>query len=344
VNANASPAGRDNAFDLIRLMLAVLVVYGHACLVGGFGDEGFANFCKMQTTAGPFAVTGFFGISGFLVTRSFAMRDSWIQFTKARLLRILPGFYFALVVTAFCLAPLIAGHNPAARPWDASSAFGYVWRNASVRILSPRIGDILQGMPSADALNSSLWTLFPELCCYGLVLVMGVLGMIRSSRANVLLMCAAVLALHAAIVIGPRGFIIAPTILQLTGDSPYVVAFLVGSAAYCYRDVVIGGTTTWIAWMAAAVMLLSLGGWALLGPVAFTLALIQAAHSFRVSLPVDLSYGTYLLHFPVLQLLASLGLNQHGFTAYLATALLVTGALATLSWCAIERPFIRLKG
>jgi peptidoglycan/LPS O-acetylase OafA/YrhL len=343
VNANASPAGRDNAFDLIRLLLAVTVVYGHAYLVGGFGDEGFAHFCKMQTTAGPFAVTGFFGISGFLVTRSFALRANAVGFVKARLLRILPGFYFALAFTAFCIAPLIAHHNPTAGPWQASSAFRYVWQNADVRVTDPGVGDVLRGLPSGEAINASLWTLFPELCCYGLVLVMGVFGLIRFSRANVLLLAAALLLLHAAIVIGSKDFIIAPTFLQLTGWSPYVVAFAVGSSSYCFREEIIGASGAWAAWLLVSLVLLYFGGWSLLGPVALTLGLIQAAHAFRVTLPVDLSYGTYLLHFPVLQLLAALQLNRHGFTAYFATALIVTGALATLSWFAVERPFLRLK-
>lgn len=343
MNANASPAGRDNAFDLIRLLLAVLVVYGHACLVGGFGDEGFARFCKMQTTAGPFAVTGFFGISGFLVTRSFALRANALGFIRARLLRILPGFYLALVFTAFCVAPLIARSNTGAGPWQASSALRYLWMNAGLRITAPGVGDVLRGLPSPDAINSSLWTLFPEICCYGLVLLIGVLGLIRSSRANVLLMAAVLLLLHAAIVLGPRDMIVAPTFLQLTGYSPYVLAFAVGSAAYCYQGELLGSSRSWIAWAAATVVLLYFGGWSLLGPVALTLALLQAAHSFRATLPVDLSYGTYLLHFPILQLLAALGVNQHGFASYLLAGIVVTAVAAALSWFAVERPFLRLK-
>jgi peptidoglycan/LPS O-acetylase OafA/YrhL len=343
VNANASPAGRDNAFDLIRLLLAVLVVYGHAYQVGGFGDDGFAHFVKMQLNAGPFAVTGFFGISGFLVTRSFALRGDAAGFIRARLLRILPGFYLALVFTAFCIAPLVARHNPAAGPWSASSAFRYVWQNAGVRIAQPNVGDVLQGQPITESINGSLWTLFPELCCYGLVLGMGILGLFRSGRTNVLLLATALLVLHVAMVVGPRDLIIAPTFLQLTGWSPYVLAFAVGSAAYCYREELIGPSRSWVAWLLVALVLLYFGGWSVLGPVALTLGLIQAAHAFRVTLPVDLSYGTYLLHFPVLQLMAALQLNRHGPIPYFAAALIVTGALATLSWFAVERPFLRLK-
>lgn len=343
MTAQPPAAERNNAFDLIRLLLAILVVYSHATLVGGFGDEGFIRLCKWQTNSGQVAVTGFFGISGFLVTRSFATRDSWLQFVKARLLRILPGFYFALIFAAFGVAPLIARFNPTGGSWEGAAAFRYVWENASVKILNPGIGDVLHGLPTETSINGSLWTLFPEVCCYGLVLLFGVLTWIRLGRANVLLMCLAMLALHAAMVVGPKNLIIAPTFLQLTGWSPQVAAFLVGSSIYCFRERLEIGGRSWIAWLGLVVVLLNFGGWALLGPAVLTFALIHTAYAFRIPLPFDISYGTYLLHFPVLQLLAALGWNRHGFSAYYAAGLIFTFALAALSWYAIERPFLRLK-
>ena len=341
--ANAPAADRDNAFDLIRLLLAILVVYSHAHLVGGFGEEGFTSLCKMQTNSGPLAVTAFFGISGFLVTRSFATRHNGFQFIKARLLRILPGLYFALVVTAFCLAPLIAHLNPAGGRWDGAAAFRYVRDNAAVRNLEPRVGDVLHGLPFSESINGSLWTLFPELCCYCLILALGIAGWFRSGRANVLLFCVGVLVLHAAIVVGPANMIIAPTFLQLTGWSPHVAAFVAGSAIYCYRDSLEFGGRSWAVWLAVVLVLLNFGGWALLGPPALTVALIHTAYSCRIKLPFDLSYGTYLLHFPVLQVLAACGWHQHGFIPYFGAALIATLALAALSWYLVERPFLRLK-
>ncbi len=343
MNANASAADRENAFDLIRLSLAILVVYSHAHLVGGFGEEGFTSLCKMQTNSGPLAVTAFFGISGFLVTRSYATRGNWLQFIRARLLRILPGLYFALAVTAFVLAPLISHINPTGGGWELASAFRYLWANALVRNVEPLVGNVLHGLPFSESINGSLWTLFPELCCYGLILVLGLAGWFRSGRANVLLVCVSVLALHAAIVVGPANMIIAPTFLQLTGWSPHVAAFVAGSAIYCYRDSLEFGGRSWAVWLAVVLVLLNFGGWALLGPPALTMALIHTAYSFRIRLPFDLSYGTYLLHFPVLQVLAACGWHQHGFVPYFSAALIATLALAALSWHLIERPFLRLK-
>jgi len=335
--------GEDNAFDALRLILALLVVYSHAYLLGGFGTEGLARVVRSQTIAGTVGVLGFFGISGFLVTRSYDLRRSWARFARARLLRIVPGFYFALLVTAFVLAPLIARLNPAGSPWSAAAALHYVLGNLLVRVGSQNVGGVLEGLPYGGSINGALWSLFPELCCYGLVMLVGVLGWIHGSRANLLIACAAVVMLHGALVVAPALPNVAPTLLQLSGFSPIVAAFAVGSATYCFRDVLgIGGRSA-VIWSAFALVLLRFGGWPLLGPVVLPLALINVAYSFRIRLPFDLSYGIYVLHFPVLQLIAASGVVRAGYPAYLASGLAVTGALAMVSWNLVERPALRLK-
>ena len=335
--------GESNSFDVLRLVLALLVVYSHAFLLGGFGTEGFARMVRSQTIAGTVGVLGFFGISGFLVTRSYDLRRSWVRFARARLLRIIPGFYFALLVTAFVLAPLIARFNPAGSPWSASAAVRYLLGNLSVRIGTSTVGGVLEGLPYGASINGALWSLFPELCCYALVLIAGVLGWIHSGRANLFVACAGVVILNGALAIAPKLESVAPSLLQLSGFAPIVTAFLVGSSAYCFRDVLGIGRGSAIAWTTAAAGLLKFGGWSLLGPVVLPLALINVAYSLRIRLAFDLSYGIYVLHFPVLQLLAALGVIRAGCAVYLASAVLATAALAMVSWHFIERPALRLK-
>jgi peptidoglycan/LPS O-acetylase OafA/YrhL len=335
--------GESNSFDAIRLLLAILVVYSHAFLVGGFGTEGFTRLVRSQAIAGTVAVLGFFGISGFLVTRSYDLRHDWLRFAKARLLRIVPGFYLALVVTAFVLAPLIAHFNKTSQSWDSVAAFRFVFDNLLVRVGNSSVGGVLQGMPFAGSINGALWSLFPELCCYALVLFIGLFDWIRVGRANTLVACAGIIALHGALVISPKLESIAPTLLQLTGFAPFVTAFLVGSVVYCFRDHLRIGRESAIAWCAVALCLLKFGGWSLVGPIVLPLALINAAYSFRIRIPFDLSYGIYVVHFPMLQLFAAMGGNGYGYWIFLTVSLLLTSALAMLSWHFVEHPALRLK-
>jgi peptidoglycan/LPS O-acetylase OafA/YrhL len=332
-----------NCFDLIRLVLALLVVYSHAYLVGGFGVEGFSKLIRGQSLAGSIAVTAFFGISGFLVSRSFAVRHDGMLFLKARILRIFPGLYFSLLLTAFVFAPLISKLNPLSTGWKLSGASHYVWANLLARICQWNIGGVLKGLPCDASLDGALWSLFPELCCYGLVLFLGLTGALQSKRANLLLCLFAFLVLHFSLVLSPHRENLAPTLISLTGWASYIAAFLVGAALYAFKDQFGLGGRQEVFWWAVVAVLLKFGGWALIGPIALPAAIIHSAYAFSISLPADFSYGIYILHFPILQLLAAAGVNRSGFVAYFTVGVLVTWIFSTLSWYCVEKPALALK-
>lgn len=338
------PNEEQNAFDVVRLFLACLVVYSHACLLGGFGKEGFAGLVRDQTFAGTLAVLGFFGLSGFLVSRSFTQRGDWKHFVSARVLRIVPGFYFALLLTAFVFSPLISLANPSSGGWQVADAFQFVGKNLLVRVGSWNVGGVLTGLPYNASINGALWSLFPELCCYALVLGLGLAGALGRGRANVIFAFGAVMLLHGGLIIAPTHPSLAPTLLALTGWTPFVTAFLTGSLLYVYREAMNFGLRSAVLWMVVALVLLRFGGWQLLGPVVLPLAAINLAYSFRLRLRADFSYGIYVLHFPLLQWLAALGLPTHGFVAYLLAGFGATIAFAALSWYLVEKPALELKG
>lgn len=341
--ARAGTAEENNAFDVARLVLALLVVYSHAHLLGGFGAERFAELTKNQTGLGTFAVLGFFGISGFLVTRSFVARHDWRAYMRARFLRIMPGLCFALVLTAFGLAPAISFFNEASEGWQWTDAAAYVANNTFVVVRQWSVGGVLTGLPYEGSINGPLWSLFPELCCYGMILFLGVTGALQRSRGNVMACVGLMVIAHGAIVLVPGRENLAPTLIALTGWSSFVTAFLVGAGLYCFREEFGFGLGQTVVWWLVVGVLLKFGGWALLGPVVFPLAIIHGAYSFRGHLPVDLSYGLYLLHFPVLHLLAAAGLNLSGFAVYSVVGMLATAALAAISWCLVEKPALTLK-
>ncbi|MEZ0217668.1 MAG: acyltransferase family protein [Rariglobus sp.] len=333
----------SNAFDVLRLVLAVLVVYTHAHLLGGFGDEGFSRLVRHQTSAGSFAVLGFFGISGFLVTRSFITQETWKLFVKARLLRIIPGLLLALILTGFFFAPIISYLNASSGGWHAADATRFVVRNAFVKVHEWHVGNVLSGLPYEGSINGSLWSLFPELLCYGVVLVFGLAGTLRLARANLVLFLFVVLVCHITLVLAPSRDNLVPTILSLTKWAPYITAFLVGAAGYLYKDELnLGGRQALLWWMVVAA-LLKFGGWSLFAPLVLPLALIHAAYSCRISLPADLSYGIYVLHFPILHLVSASGLNRHGFPLYFFIGITLTALFACLSWFLVEKPALNLK-
>ena len=58
----------ESSFGIVRVLLSLVVVYSHACLLSGAGFVGpfGLGFCSL----GYICVSGFFGISGFLCTKS----------------------------------------------------------------------------------------------------------------------------------------------------------------------------------------------------------------------------------------------------------------------------------
>ena len=92
---------RDNALNLLRLALAFLVVFSHAQILAGVGD----GVVWQGQHLGSWAVVGFFGISGFLITGA-RTRSNGAQYLMNRITRIYPGFLLSLVAVAFIFAPI----------------------------------------------------------------------------------------------------------------------------------------------------------------------------------------------------------------------------------------------
>ena len=164
---------RDNALNLVRLALAGLVIVAHTWLVGGFPATAFTN------SLGMWAVHGFFAISGYLIASS-RLRTGFRSFVLRRAVRILPGFWICLLVTALVVAPLVA--LLLGTTYDLASAWAFVRGNWWLWLARPSVGHSLSGASFPSTINGSLWTLAYE---FGAYIVAGLLldmEMFRESR------------------------------------------------------------------------------------------------------------------------------------------------------------------
>jgi peptidoglycan/LPS O-acetylase OafA/YrhL len=57
----------------------------------------------------------------------------------------------------------------------------------------------------------------------------------------------------------------------------------------------------------------------------------------------NISYGLYLYHFPVIQVLVQYKLHQHNIYITFIFALIITILLAIISWYIIEKPMLQRK-
>lgn len=93
-------SGRDNNFNLLRILAALGVLVSHAYPISlGFGTPEPLSAVLGGVTLGTVSVMIFFSISGFFITRSFAGRTSVARFLQARCLRLFPALVVVLITT-----------------------------------------------------------------------------------------------------------------------------------------------------------------------------------------------------------------------------------------------------
>ena len=97
---------RDNNFTLVRTLFALTVLFGHSYHISGNGYDPISKLIVPYPWLGDIAVGGFFAISGFLVTASFASRGA-TQYALSRFVRIYPAIIVYCIVAILIIGPLV---------------------------------------------------------------------------------------------------------------------------------------------------------------------------------------------------------------------------------------------
>ena len=330
----------------------------HAFYLGGFAQFDLGD----ASTPGTLGVYGFFGISGYLIAGS-ALRGAPQRFLRRRFLRIFPGFWAALAVTALVLAPLSSLAVRSSTGCGVTCFFGadngpigYLWRNAALWIFQPAISGTPADVFLPGVWNGSLWTLSFEFGAYLVVLGLGLMGGLRRRGL--------ILALSAVLWFALAGLTVAPatnstinffTQPVLTPALMLLPIFLAGTCVRLYRDQIPDSAVLAAAslGMAVFVMLLPIGASApglsltsggVAGPLLVYPILWLGAHlnATGIGRRNDYSYGIYVYAFPVTQSLAMLGLVGLGWPAFIAAVIALTALLAFASWHLVEKPAMSL--
>jgi len=335
---------RSNSLSVLRLLLAGTVAVAHT-LDLGFGFQPQAG----SSDFGSLAVDGFFVLSGFLVARSYLRLDSLRRFAWHRALRILPGFWACLLGTGLVVAPLLA--VLVGRPWTSvfsgeDSAWSYVVSDAALVMRQFTVAGLPGTATSTDQLDGSLWTLAFEASCYAALAVLGVLGVLRR-RALVLGLVLVLWALTVAPVAG-LDVLGHPLLQRLHGPDVlrFGLVFLLGAAGHLYADrVPVRGVLALAGTGLVVVGLALLPDHRALAAPAFAYVVLYAVVRLplRWTPPWDLSYGVYVWHWPVAQLLTAAGAAALTTAPFVLLGLAVTAVLAAASWTLVERPALGLK-
>ena len=330
----------QNCFDVFRLVFAGMVLWAHVWLIGGFGSDWFARSSRDQVYLAEVGVLGFFAISGFLVADSYTRSSSAWSFLRRRVLRIFPGFYANLLVSALVIGPLIwmvSTGGLSSYPWfGPQGGFHYIFVNAGLVIKAWSVGL----PPNPDALDGALWSLALEFACYLALLFVGLCGALNRQRIYLLIITAG-LGIYYVMRTSVEGisYPLLPTYVVL-GPMHYVVAFLVGACCRAFRESLKFDMKIALLLGVILLGLAKFGGWRIGAPFILPLFILHVAHGFSMRLRHDLSYGIYIYHWPVAKLLVLWPLVSKSLPVFLATNVMVTLVLATGSWWFVERHFL----
>jgi peptidoglycan/LPS O-acetylase OafA/YrhL len=329
---------RANALNAWRLGLALAVIVWHSLVLTG---RPLPSFALHQFATQDF-VDGFFAISGFLIPASWLSNPRLRNYALARGLRILPGMWVCLVVTAFVIAPIgvaIQGGS-AATLRTSGGPLRFVVRNSAVAYVQFDIAGTPSGVPFPGMWNGSLWTLQYEVLLY---IAVAVLGLVTILGRRWLFPVAFTLALVWS-TLDPcplDGGTVAERTARLA------VMFAAGGLMHRFRDVI---PARWsLVAVGAAIVLAAnvlLPDYRLVGaiPLAYTVIASGALiHHQRLNLRTDLSYGTYIYACPIQQVLVIAGLGTLNTWVFAIIATAVTLPFAAMSWFLIEKPAMRLK-
>ncbi|MER7167161.1 acyltransferase [Micromonospora sp. NPDC000207] len=358
---------RDNAFGFLRLALALGVLVAHSWPLGLARPSFGASLTFGQSDLGTLSVQGFFVISGFLVAGS-ALRLSPARFAWHRALRILPGLWVCLVVTALVIAPAVyvvengtltgfLTHPEGPLRYLVVNWFGAMDQYPIAGLLSDTPYGRVVGGPSA--FDGSLWSLKYEFGCYLLIGVLAATAVLHRAFRFVLALTvgAYLLVLNDLLTVASvtdrppqRGAVGLPLLGSFAADWTLYLTFLflLGACArrYAHRLPMTGGHA--LAAVVVMVVSMRLGGFFAVGLPAFAYLVLYLAVALpralrRIGRERDYSYGIYIYAFPVQQVVALLGGAAGGLLVYTLLSVAGTLLLAVPSWHLVERPALRCR-
>lgn len=329
--------GTDNNLTLIRMLAALAVIVSHAWAVTG-GPSAIQPLERLVGwQLGTMAVFVFFGVSGFLISASFAVRVSLDSWVLARALRIFPALAVTLLLTVFVLGPMMT-ELPLADYLTAADTRRYLAANLSLWFRQDHLPGLFAGLPYAGHVNVSHWTLLHEVLCYLGVMVLGLAGVLDCRvRASVFL-GVAILGLAALRVVP-----LAAESAVAGGLAFLALPFLIGMAFHVWRERVV---LSWpVLALMAGVAIVTRGWpgnpqWVILTLVYGTFVCAWLPRT-RLRLRWDLSYGLYIYGFAVQQAAVQLSGSPSPWVN-LALSIPAALVLAALSWRLVEDPAIRL--
>lgn len=366
LNANG---GSGPGFDLLRVGLAVSILFSHASLMAGnhhllssvlenilhlhgHAASGLAHAAPEKAVAHGVSSYGiarpyilarvpmFFALSGFLVTSSAFRTRNVLSFLGLRALRIFPALVVEVTLSAVFLGLLFTTLPPfkyLSHP-DFLRYFGNIFG-----IVDFELPGVFKSGSPTDSVNGNLWTLPSELHCYIAMSVLMFARIIYNRQLFTILF--GILTL---------GFIVANSGFGVFADDdvlsgPVILYYFVcGVLVYQWRHDVPYNLLLFVAMVAVVVALSYSNRTLFIYPIALTYVTMFIGMSnlpkVRWISSGDYSYGVYLYGFPITQaVVATLPFVRGNVFLISLIGLICTFLFSAFSWHVVEKNALKLR-
>jgi len=332
--------GHDNFFTPLRLLFASLVVFGHTFAIA-LRDSTSEPHVLYHYTFSYLAVNLFFIASGFLVTKSMVYRGDTPSFISARALRIFPALIVHVLFVMLIIGPL--GTKVPLFEFFSNPN----WYMQPLMVLTFfETNMVMPGMFETNGENlgsAPLWTLRFEVLAYIGTLLVFSLGFLRKKWMVLLQFVLPSLAW----IVGQHFGIFEKLPATIENLARFGIAYGLGATIYAYRDRV---SFSWIAFIALVIASFMLRDTPvleviinlLLGWFIFRAAYLRLPKFNWMQRIPDLSYGIYIYHWCIMQLLFYWMPHLSAIELFALTFPPTVG-LAAMSWYIVEKPALNSK-
>lgn len=337
----------NNNFDVIRLILASLVIVSHSYpLFLGYADPW--QTYGTHHNIGQLCVMAFFVVSGILVTRSATRSRSLLSYAISRAYRLLPGAFICAVWMVFFLGIAfttlsLGDYLSEGRVWS------FLVRNTLLFAVQYDLPGVFKDNIYPSAVNGSLWSLKIEIKMYiifGLIVFfLRLIPKYLPYLKYILLVFALILLIRLTV---PDMVFSFKQDGKHTSLWAYGYYFAAGAVLFAWEDHIFRNLgLAFIAALATALLVKTpyydYALYLTLPYLVHCLAFSQMAPLQKIRGLPDISYGIYIYGFPVQQTLSLLYAQTLSFPVLIGLSLVLTILLAIFSWYLIEAPSLKRK-
>jgi peptidoglycan/LPS O-acetylase OafA/YrhL len=333
---------RGPGFDQIRLAAATVVLLHHCRGVEHpdiqidplfYYSGGFVNF-------GLTAVLVFFAVSGFLVTPGLVRSGNLLEYLVNRSLRIFPALALVVFASILIIGPTLT--HLSLRVYFLDPELLVYAKNVLTLTHNYLPGVATEGGRPV-IVNGALWTLHFEILSYASLAILSILGVLHR-RGLFLVVCAISYVIYVSISLEPSILHLLPN--RFCTFIGLFVYFVFGAALFIFRGhIPFSGA---LAFGACAILLaaLPLGVGAVFMPICLPYITIVGGLSALPGsrlMKVDLSYGVYLIHAPIMITVMLLFPGLRIWWVVAAIVFIVVLVLSYLSRTFVEEPALGRK-